>query len=99
MERIEHTDEKGRKYQALSNGDQQLILLGPPEGLVDGLNLPEPFATKLHNVLFERGLLNYAAAAKGNALMGALQEVLMLDVQRLLEAYFKYENTQEVRHE
>jgi hypothetical protein len=92
MERGEYVDEKGRKYAALMNGSEQRILLGPPEGMMETLGLPEPFATTLHNILYARGLLNYAAAARQN-LIGALQEAMQLDAQRLLEAYFKYEQT------
>lgn len=91
MENVEHTDERGRKYQALQDGDG-LIILGPPEGLVDSLRLPEPFATTLHNILFRRQLFNAAAVSKNpNHLIGALQEALSLDVQKLTEAYVNYE--------
>jgi hypothetical protein len=99
MDQIEYTDEKGRKYQAYSNGDGKHIIIGPPEGLVDSLSLPEPFATHLHNILFERGLINLKSINQsGNSLTGALQEALGIDVQRLHEAYFKFENVQEVHN-
>lgn len=92
MEKTIHTDEKGRQYEVLAEGDM-IIPVGPPEGLVDSLELPEPFATNLHNALFRRKLYNYTAVNKDpRALQGALQEVLMLDVQRLSEAFFKYEH-------
>jgi hypothetical protein len=94
MEKSEYTDEKGRRYLAWTDGNDQHIIIGPPEGLVDSLGIPEPTATNLHNILYNRGLFNYAMASKtGNGLIGALQEALTLDAQRLLEAYFKYENT------
>ena len=68
------------------------IILGPPEGLVESLNIPEPFATRLHNILCDRGLLTYKDVAKNQkVLQGALQEALNLDVQRIAEAYFKFE--------
>lgn len=86
------TDEKGRQYEVFTEGDLTIVL-GPPEGLVDSLELPEPFATNLHNALFRRKLYNYSAINKDpRVLQGALQEVLMLDVQRLSEAFFKYEH-------
>lgn len=67
------------------------ILIGPPEGIVDALELPEPFATRLHNILFNRGLLTYEDVVKNpKQLLGAMQEALSLDVQKLQEAYFKY---------
>lgn len=99
MEHAEWTDPKtGRKYQVLRDNAGNELVIGPPEGLVDVLHLPEPFATQLHNVLYARGLWNSAAVKTDpRALLGALQEALMLDVQKLTEAYFQYE--QEVQHE
>ena len=68
-----------------------MIVEGPPEGLVDALELPEPFATRLHNSLYERGLLRYEDIVKRpRELQGALQEALQMDVQKLTETYFKY---------
>lgn len=91
MEVIIHTDEKGRKYRAFKNGED-VIISGPPENLVDGLGLPEPFATKLHNVLCDRKLFTFQDIMKNpNNLVGALQEALNLDAQILVEAYSKYE--------
>jgi hypothetical protein len=91
MEHIEHTDERGRKYKALKDGDHVMIV-GPPEDLFDELGLPEPFATRLHNSLYHRGILSYKdAARKPNELTGALQEVYQLDAQKLMEVLFKYQ--------
>jgi hypothetical protein len=91
MEKIEHRDHNGRLYEAMRDGDQ-VIIIGPPEGLVDSLGLPEPFATNLHNILYRRGLRSYKDISKGhNSLVGALQEALNLDAQLLTEAFFKYE--------
>lgn len=96
MEVIEYTDPvTQRKYRALKDGEHQIIL-GPPEGLVDDFGLPEPTATNLHNVLYRRGIFNYAQATKGNALIGALQEALLIDAQRLAEVYLKYEKEEVV---
>ena len=90
METKEITDERGRKYLARVEGDFRIII-GPPEGLVEVLGLPEPFATHLHNVLYERGMLSYAEVrVKPQNLMGALQEAFALDVQKLSEAFFNY---------
>lgn len=97
METKTHTDEKGRQYEVLTEGDMTIVV-GPPESLVDSLGLPEPFATNLHNALYRRKLYNYAAINKDpRALQGALQETLMLDVQKLSEAFFRYEN-QEIKN-
>ena len=90
MEKIITTDEKGRKYYAWKGEGGLDIIIGPPEGAVDILELPEPFATNLHNVLFARGIMNQKDASRPNALLGALQEALSIDVQRLNEAYFRY---------
>lgn len=79
-------------YEVLAEGDLTIIV-GPPEGLVDTLGLPEPFATNLHNALYRRKLFNYAAINKSpDSLRGALQETLMLDVQKLSETFFRYEH-------
>lgn len=90
-----HTDEKGRKYKVLidgSMGDELSIVIGPPEGVVDELDLPEPFATRLHNNLCDRGIFTYKdVSANGRAVQGALQDALTVDVQRLAEAYLNYE--------
>jgi len=92
MERIVHTDDKGRKYDAWKGAEDMIVIIGPHEGLVDSLGLPEPFATRLHNVLHARGLFNYRdVTVKSQVLLGALQEALLIDVQRLNEAYFRYE--------
>ena len=97
MVKIEHVDEKGRKYEALSDGNGNVIVLGPPEGLVDDMKLPEPFATTLHNILYARHIFHYKDAQNRNNLIGALQEALNLDAQKLNEAFFKYQ--EEVRHD
>lgn len=78
----------GRDYEAFVQ-DEMEIIIGPPEGLVDALELPEPIATRLHNILHRRGYYSYGTFdTKG--LLGALQEVLMVDAQRLSELYFKF---------
>lgn len=86
----------GRKSWVLAESigqDETHIILGPPEGLVEELGLPEPLATRLHNILCDRGLLTYKDVAQNQrVLLGALQEALMIDVQKLAEAYFKFEN-------
>jgi len=92
MERIIHVDEKGRKYDAWKGAEDMIVIIGPPEGLIDSLNIPEPFATNLHNVLHDRKLFNYRdVSSKPQSLIGALQEALLIDMQRLSEAYFRYE--------
>lgn len=85
-------DERGRKQEAHVDGELT-IPIGPPLDLVDAINLPEPFATNLHNALHRRGLLTYAAVANNSkSVTGALQESIMIDVQKLTEAFFRYES-------
>ena len=91
MMKIEHVDGKGRKYAAYADDAGQMIIIGPPEGMVDELELPEPFATTLHNILYDRGLLNSMDVSHSPAqLTGALAEAMLLDVQKLMQAYFKH---------
>jgi hypothetical protein len=93
IERIEWVDPKTRrKYQVIRDDAGNDIVIGPPEGLVDSLHLPEPFATTLHNILYDRGMFNAAEVGKNpRVLIGALQEAMNLDVQKLTEAFFNYE--------
>jgi hypothetical protein len=98
MEQIEHIDNRGRYYKALKDGDV-LMIVGPPEDLFEELGLPEHFVTRLHNILYQRGILSFRdAARKPQELTGALQEAYRLDAQKLMEMLFKYEN-QEVHHD
>jgi len=95
MREIIHTDEKGRKYKVLldgSMGDELSIVVGPPEGVVDEMGLPEPFATRLHNALCDRGIFTFKdISSNQRAALGALQEALNTDIQKLAEAYLNYE--------
>jgi len=80
--------ENGRTYSVWKDGDQQIII-GPPQELVDHLELPEPFATRLHNALQRRGVLTFKdVQSHQRDLVGALQEALNLDAQRLTEAFY-----------
>lgn len=91
---LQEIEQFGRKYKAYVSPDEQtgaFVIVGPPEGLVDTLSLPEPFATTLHNILYERGIFTYADAAKKNVILGALQEALRIDAQKLAEEFLKYE--------
>lgn len=89
MERTNWKDPlTGRWYVVLEDGDARMVI-GPPEELVGRLELPEPFATHLHNILHRRGILTYQDATRKNQeLAGALQEALNLDAQRLHEAFY-----------
>ena len=95
MNRIEHTDERGRKYLVmLPNGLDDIdagTVIGPPD-VVDLLDLPERMATKLHNELFNRKLFSYKDVSKRpGEMQGAIQKMLRLDVATLSTAYHQYE--------
>jgi len=92
MQNVEWKDpETGRMYETMQDGDQRMVI-GPPEGLVDNLSLPEPFATNLHNALYRRKLFTYKqVTANHKNLIGALQEALSLDAQILTEAFYNFE--------
>ena len=89
---------KDRKYDAYIEGDLQIII-GPPEGLVDELELPKKVATRLHNALHRRGIFNYRDAKKKNAqFLAALQEALRVDAQKLMQAFYESQK-EEAEHE
>ena len=96
MKTITHTDEKGRKYRVRipdDAGDDQShlgIRLGPPDN-IDELGLPEEISTRLHNRLFDMGLMTLKDVQRNPTfLFGALQSALQTDVQQLQELYHKY---------
>lgn len=95
MEKVEYKDpETGRLYEAMQDGSA-VIIVGPPEGLVDSMGWPEPFATNLHNALYARHVYSFREAQNHRNVQGALQEALQLDVQKLVEVFLKFE-TEEV---
>ena len=84
----------GRKYEVIYSPDMPpgaYVIVGPPEGLMEQLGLPEPFATTLHNVLYHRRIFSYKDIATKNNAVGVLQEALHIDAQRLAEAFFNFE--------
>jgi len=92
MDIIEFIDFDGRKYKAYSEGGDEVVIIGPPEGLVDEFELSKKTATRLHNILYQRGLFSYREVVKSKGgLLGALQEALAIDVQKLNEIFYKYE--------
>lgn len=91
---IQEVIQEGRKYRAYVSPDEQMgayIIIGPPEGLADTLGFPEPVATKLHNILYDRGIFTYEDACKRNVLTGVFQELFSVDIQILMEEFSKYE--------
>lgn len=85
---------EGRKYKAYVSPDEQsgaYVVIGPPEGLVDSLGLPVETATRLHNILYTRGIFTFKEASGRNILFGVLQELYELDAQLLLEKFKNFE--------
>jgi hypothetical protein len=63
------------------------INFGPPD-IMDELEIPEPIATRLHNQLFNRGLLTLLDIQRKPAeVQAALQSALKLDAARIVTAY------------
>jgi len=94
MKKIDHEID-GRKYKILlptGSEDPDLgIMIGPP-AFVDELGLPEPFATRLHNQMFDRGLLTLAdVQRKSREIQAALQSAFRVDAARIIDAYNKAE--------
>lgn len=86
------TDELGRKKVVLLPEEAPIedtakgIPLGPPN--LDELGLPEETAVRLHNELFNRGVIKQADALRGRAdIMGALQSAFKVDVERIMNIY------------
>lgn len=97
MKQAHWSDERGRQYRVMLPDDASEteapmgIPLGPPDA-VDFLELPEPFATRLHNNLYDRGLYRASDVRKNpQALFGALQSALRVDIHLLMQAYAEAE--------
>lgn len=90
----------GRKYEVLRSSDMPsgaYIIVGPPESLVDtfwtsrNLPVPEPFATNLHNILYDRKVYTYKDIAARNIAQGIFQEAILMDAQALVELFANFE--------
>lgn len=68
-----------------------MIIVGPPEGLVDTLGLPKDVADRLHNILFERKLFTYKDVSAPGVAFAVMQETLNVDAQKLTEAFANYQ--------
>jgi hypothetical protein len=94
MRKVEHEVE-GKKYLvSLPEGADNVDLgieLGPPN-FTDSLELPEPFATKLHNQMFDRGLFTLDdLRRRSREVQAALQSALRLDAATIINAYAEAE--------
>ena len=91
----EVTDEKGRKYKAYVDPGiptGAYIVIGPLEGLVDTLGLPEEVATRLHNILYDRGILDLKSLSTRGTAQAVIQELFSVDANRLMDAFLKFES-------
>lgn len=96
MRQVEYIDDKGRKYAVLlppeiTDADVHMgIFKGPPD-VVDVLELPEPFATRLHNTLYDREIFSIRDIQKpGGDLRAVFMSALQVDVNRLAEAFLNF---------
>lgn len=97
MRQVDYEDERGRKYRVkLPHGvpeseAEKGVPVGPPD-VVDELGLPEPFATRLHNMLFKHQLWTInEVRKKPKTLFNALQVAMKTDVNGLMAAYMDLE--------
>jgi len=101
MKAVDYTNENGRNFRTLlpdEAPDSEApmgIPVGPPD-VVDFLGLPEPLATRLHNILHEKGLWDVKTLRKRDReLFGAWQQALRVDVNRLHQAFIESEKVSE----
>lgn len=99
MKKVTHTDERGRQYAYLmpdgvdDSAVESGIMIGPID-VVDILDYPDEIKTKLHNELFNRGIMNYNdARKKPGQIQAAIQSALRMDVAVIQDAFFNYEQT------
>lgn len=97
MRQVDYEDERGRKYRVkLPHGVPEAeaekgVPVGPPD-VVDELGLPEPFATRLHNMLFKHQLWTInEVRKKPKILFNALQVAMKTDINILMAAYMDLE--------
>ena len=95
MRIVDWIDERGRKYRVRlpdGAGDDEApmgIPIGPPD-VVDAVGLPEPLATRLHNLLHQKGLFTAEIVRRQpQALQSALLAALKIDVHLLMDAYVR----------
>ncbi len=103
MRSVDYADDRGRNFRVMLPDDApdeeapMGIPIGPPD-VVDHLGLPEPLATRLHNLLHERGLFDVRTLRKsGNVLTGVWQTALRVDVNRLHQAFLESEKVMSER--
>lgn len=90
---IVNIERDGRKYkvQVPENAAPETwkygIAIGPPD--MSGLGLPPAVTTRLHNELFNRGLITKNDVRKRTSdVQGALQAALNVDVSLITQLYY-----------
>ena len=103
MRTVDWMDEKGRKYRSLVPEDvrdedaHMGIIVGPPQDIVDILNAPEPYATILHNQLFDRGLFSAKDVQRRTLeLDGAVHVAFGSFTSALYETYIRLEKDDKI---
>lgn len=83
---------EGRRYKAeVPDGTPEFmwnkgVIIGPPD--LPGLGLDNIRETRLHNELFNRGLITLLQVQKRpQEVIGALQAALKVDMNTIMEAY------------
>lgn len=87
---VTYVDSKKRKFRVtLPDGEinpEHGLFIGPP--FLDDLDLPEDVQIKLHNELFERGIITLQDAIKNRtAVEQAIRVALRLSVEKILGVY------------
>jgi hypothetical protein len=101
MKKAEYIDERGRKYQVLIPDDAPLenahmgIVVGPPD-VADMLNIPEPFATRLHNAFYRRKIFSALdVKRRPNEVASAIGSALAIDVAEIHAKFIALETKNE----
>lgn len=97
MRQLDYTDEEGRTWRVeLPDGAPDAeaprgIIVGPPP-VADGLALPEPFATRLHNELHRRKLWSLKEVQhRPHDVQAAILAAFRVDVIAVVNAYVTLE--------
>lgn len=92
MRQVTYTDTDGRKWQRLlpdsapDSDARKGVPLGPPS--LEPLNLEHDFEVRLHNALFNRGLITADdVRLRPNEVAAALMSALRLDTQTIQALY------------
>lgn len=92
MKQVEYTDKSGRKTRVLLPDDApdsnapMGIVIGPPD--LSSLKLPKEIEIRLHNNLYDRGILTKEqAVSRRLEVFAAWQHALRVDVGAIVDLY------------